>query len=148
MRTSLPHVAPGMSGGDYIFRRGILPVFHQTKCEMIGKSLVMTGSSADISLEPTRGRRRRARHRRGGAAKNAGRMAGEQTKTKDSIHHSCARDPSAKYGDKLTAGQYGCNPTGVTSTLERRLEVLELARKHNFLILEGESSLQTCMTTR
>ena len=33
--------------------------------------------------------------------------------------------------------QYGANPTGVTSTLERRLEVLELARKHNFLILEG-----------
>ncbi|TFK92678.1 PLP-dependent transferase [Polyporus arcularius HHB13444] len=33
---------------------------------------------------------------------------------------------------------YGCNPTGVTSTLERRLEVLELARKHNFLILEDD----------
>ncbi|KAI0663886.1 PLP-dependent transferase [Cubamyces menziesii] len=33
---------------------------------------------------------------------------------------------------------YGCNPTGVTSTLERRLEVLELARKHNFLIMEDD----------
>ncbi|KAI0719335.1 PLP-dependent transferase [Cerioporus squamosus] len=33
---------------------------------------------------------------------------------------------------------YGCNPTGVTSTLERRLEVLELARKHDFLILEDD----------
>ncbi|TBU41945.1 PLP-dependent transferase [Dichomitus squalens] len=33
---------------------------------------------------------------------------------------------------------YGCNPTGVTSTVERRLEVLELARKHNFLILEDD----------
>ncbi|KAI0750181.1 PLP-dependent transferase [Daedaleopsis nitida] len=33
---------------------------------------------------------------------------------------------------------YGCNPTGVTSTLERRLEILELARRHNFLILEDD----------
>ena len=33
--------------------------------------------------------------------------------------------------------QYGCNPTGMTATLERRKEVLELAREHNFLILEG-----------
>ncbi|KAI8969505.1 PLP-dependent transferase [Trametes punicea] len=33
---------------------------------------------------------------------------------------------------------YGCNPTGVTSTLERRIEVLELARQHNFLILEDD----------
>lgn len=33
--------------------------------------------------------------------------------------------------------QYGSNPTGMTSTLERRLQVLELAREHNFLILEG-----------
>lgn len=36
--------------------------------------------------------------------------------------------------------QYGCNPTGMTSTLERRLQVLELARQHNFLILEGTSA--------
>ena len=34
--------------------------------------------------------------------------------------------------------KFGCNPTGVTSTLERRLEILELSRKHNFLILEGK----------
>ncbi|KAI0359804.1 PLP-dependent transferase [Trametes cingulata] len=33
---------------------------------------------------------------------------------------------------------YGCNPTGMTSTLERRLQVLELAREHNFLILEDD----------
>ncbi|OJA20353.1 hypothetical protein AZE42_13928 [Rhizopogon vesiculosus] len=32
---------------------------------------------------------------------------------------------------------YGCNPTGSTATLERRKEVLRLAREHNFLILEG-----------
>ncbi|EIM91560.1 PLP-dependent transferase [Stereum hirsutum FP-91666 SS1] len=33
---------------------------------------------------------------------------------------------------------YGCNPTGMTATLHRRLEVLELAREHNFLILEDD----------
>ncbi|KAI0367823.1 PLP-dependent transferase [Pilatotrama ljubarskyi] len=33
---------------------------------------------------------------------------------------------------------YGCNPTGMTSTLERRLQVLQLAREHNFLILEDD----------
>ncbi|THG97515.1 hypothetical protein EW026_g4486 [Hermanssonia centrifuga] len=31
---------------------------------------------------------------------------------------------------------YGCNPTGTTATLERRLAVLELARRYDFLILE------------
>ncbi|KAG6856267.1 hypothetical protein H0H87_005952 [Tephrocybe sp. NHM501043] len=33
---------------------------------------------------------------------------------------------------------YGCNPTGMTATLERRKEVLALAREHNFLILEDD----------
>ncbi|KAF9057876.1 pyridoxal phosphate-dependent transferase [Panaeolus papilionaceus] len=33
---------------------------------------------------------------------------------------------------------YGCNPTGMTATLERRLEVLELARAHEFIILEDD----------
>ncbi|VDC07611.1 unnamed protein product [Peniophora sp. CBMAI 1063] len=33
---------------------------------------------------------------------------------------------------------YGCNPTGMTATLERRLEVLELARQHNFMIFEDD----------
>ncbi|KAF9037710.1 PLP-dependent transferase [Panaeolus papilionaceus] len=33
---------------------------------------------------------------------------------------------------------YGCNPTGMTATLERRKEVLKLAREHNFLILEDD----------
>ncbi|KAI0790026.1 PLP-dependent transferase [Abortiporus biennis] len=33
---------------------------------------------------------------------------------------------------------YGCNPTGITTTTERRLEVLKLAREHNFLILEDD----------
>lgn len=38
---------------------------------------------------------------------------------------------------KITILQYGCNPTGMTATVERRKEVLQLAREHNFLILEG-----------
>jgi len=33
---------------------------------------------------------------------------------------------------------YGCNPTGMTATDERRKEVLALAREHNFLILEDD----------
>ncbi|KIO34445.1 hypothetical protein M407DRAFT_16961 [Tulasnella calospora MUT 4182] len=33
---------------------------------------------------------------------------------------------------------YGCNPTGASATLERRLRVLELAREFNFLILEDD----------
>ncbi|KAF4613657.1 hypothetical protein D9613_007469 [Agrocybe pediades] len=33
---------------------------------------------------------------------------------------------------------YGCNPTGATATLERRKEVLKLAREHNFIILEDD----------
>ncbi|PVF99708.1 PLP-dependent transferase [Serendipita vermifera] len=33
---------------------------------------------------------------------------------------------------------YGCNPSGVTTTLDRRLEVLKLAHEHNFLILEDD----------
>ncbi|KAG8988242.1 hypothetical protein FRB94_000974 [Tulasnella sp. JGI-2019a] len=33
---------------------------------------------------------------------------------------------------------YGCNPTGTTASLDRRLEVLELARKYDFLIMEDD----------
>ncbi|KAF9223811.1 PLP-dependent transferase [Gyrodon lividus] len=33
---------------------------------------------------------------------------------------------------------YGCNPTGMTATIERRKEVLQLAREHNFLIIEDD----------
>ena len=45
--------------------------------------------------------------------------------------------------------QYGCNPTGMTATLERRLETLALAREHKFIILEGPShfSLLFCYLT-
>ncbi|KAG6898958.1 hypothetical protein C0993_002328, partial [Termitomyces sp. T159_Od127] len=33
---------------------------------------------------------------------------------------------------------YGCNPTGMTATLERRKEVLALSREHDFIILEDD----------
>ncbi|TCD61660.1 hypothetical protein EIP91_008108 [Steccherinum ochraceum] len=33
---------------------------------------------------------------------------------------------------------YGCNPTGMTASLERRLEVLRLAHEHNFIIFEDD----------
>ncbi|KAK0469533.1 pyridoxal phosphate-dependent transferase [Desarmillaria tabescens] len=41
---------------------------------------------------------------------------------------------------------YGCNPTGMTATLERRKEVLQLAREHNFIILEGKYCYAWCTT--
>lgn len=34
--------------------------------------------------------------------------------------------------------QYGCNPTGVTTTEERRRDILAFAVKHSFLIFEGQ----------
>jgi len=33
---------------------------------------------------------------------------------------------------------YGCNPTGTTVTIERRREILQLSREHNFLIMEDD----------
>lgn len=33
---------------------------------------------------------------------------------------------------------YGCNPTGMTASVERRREVLALAREHDILILEDD----------
>jgi len=33
---------------------------------------------------------------------------------------------------------YGCNPTGMTTTTERRIEVLKIARTYNLLILEDD----------
>ncbi|KAH6913463.1 PLP-dependent transferase [Coprinopsis sp. MPI-PUGE-AT-0042] len=47
--------------------------------------------------------------------------------------------PSEKAKPKvLYTVPYGCNPTGMTATLERRKEVLELAREHSFIILEDD----------
>ena len=51
--------------------------------------------------------------------------------------------------------QYGCNPTGATTSLARRQEVLDISRKHNILILEGfvpklsvNQRIQTCFISR
>ncbi|KIO34447.1 hypothetical protein M407DRAFT_16963 [Tulasnella calospora MUT 4182] len=38
---------------------------------------------------------------------------------------------------------YGCNPTGASATLERRLKVLNLAREFGFLIFEGGFTIAT-----
>jgi len=47
--------------------------------------------------------------------------------------------PSSKPKPKiLYTVPYGSNPTGATTSLTRRKEVLDLARKHNVLILEDD----------
>ncbi|EGN98737.1 hypothetical protein SERLA73DRAFT_181360 [Serpula lacrymans var. lacrymans S7.3] len=62
----------------------------------------------------------------------------------DGICSSSLRDilenwPAGKPKPKvLYTVPYGCNPTGMTATTQRRKEVLELSRKHNFLILEDD----------
>ena len=40
-----------------------------------------------------------------------------------------------------SAVQYGCNPTGMTATLDRRVQVLKLAREFDLIILEGEGGI-------
>ncbi|KXN86754.1 Kynurenine/alpha-aminoadipate aminotransferase, mitochondrial [Leucoagaricus sp. SymC.cos] len=39
---------------------------------------------------------------------------------------------------KLENWPYGCNPTGMTATLERRVEALKIAREHDLIILEDD----------
>ncbi|KAH9942752.1 PLP-dependent transferase [Amylocystis lapponica] len=46
--------------------------------------------------------------------------------------------PSKPKPKMLYTVPYGCNPTGMTATLERRLEILALSREHGFLILEDD----------
>ncbi|KAI9435643.1 PLP-dependent transferase [Lactarius psammicola] len=47
--------------------------------------------------------------------------------------------PSTKPKPKiLYTIPYGCNPTGATTSLARRQEVLDISRKHNILILEDD----------
>jgi len=58
-----------------------------------------------------------------------------------SLHEILESWPSSKPKPKvLYTIPYGCNPTGATTSLTRRKEVLDLARKHNFMILEGSGS--------
>ncbi|KIK63939.1 hypothetical protein GYMLUDRAFT_40149 [Collybiopsis luxurians FD-317 M1] len=46
--------------------------------------------------------------------------------------------PDEKRPKVLYTVPYGCNPTGMTASLERRKEVLKLARQYNFIILEDD----------
>ncbi|KAG9051199.1 hypothetical protein FS837_011314 [Tulasnella sp. UAMH 9824] len=60
----------------------------------------------------------------------------------DDLEHILQTWPKDKPRPKLLytvpLAKYGCNPTGASATLERRLKVLQLAREHNFLILEDD----------
>ncbi|KLO07959.1 PLP-dependent transferase [Schizopora paradoxa] len=51
------------------------------------------------------------------------------------LEHWPAGKPMPKF---LYTVPFGCNPTGMTATDDRRREVLELARKYNFLVLEDD----------
>ncbi|EMD31483.1 hypothetical protein CERSUDRAFT_109359 [Gelatoporia subvermispora B] len=57
----------------------------------------------------------------------------------DSLRKVLENWPASKPKPKvLYTVPYGCNPTGMTATQERREAVLALAREHNFLILEDD----------
>ncbi|KAJ3559075.1 hypothetical protein NM688_g564 [Phlebia brevispora] len=57
----------------------------------------------------------------------------------DSLRHILENWPASKPKPKvLYTVPYGSNPTGATATLDRRLEVLALAREHEFFILEDD----------
>ncbi|KAG5644173.1 hypothetical protein DXG03_009014 [Asterophora parasitica] len=62
----------------------------------------------------------------------------------DGISSSSLRDilenwPAGKPKPRvLYTVPYGCNPTGMTATIERRKEVLRLAHEHDFIILEDD----------
>jgi len=56
-----------------------------------------------------------------------------------SLHKILENWPSSKPKPKiLYTVPYGCNPTGATTSLARRKEILDLARKHNIIILEDD----------
>ncbi|KAF9045353.1 PLP-dependent transferase [Panaeolus papilionaceus] len=59
------------------------------------------------------------------------------TSLKETLENWPAGKPKPK---ALYTVPYGSNPTGMTAALERRLEVLKLAKEHNFMILEGRIS--------
>ncbi|KAF5335920.1 hypothetical protein D9758_018327 [Tetrapyrgos nigripes] len=54
------------------------------------------------------------------------------------ILESCKWTPENPKPKFLYTVPYGCNPTGITTTTERRKEVLKLAREHDFIILEDD----------
>ncbi|PIL35518.1 hypothetical protein GSI_02246 [Ganoderma sinense ZZ0214-1] len=97
---------------------GVIPVFHATGCEMIEVGQDQDGIDAQ------------------GLRQTLDNWPGDRPKPK--VLYTVPRSLTLELKHDDMRRQYGANPTGVTSTLERRLEVLELARKHNFLILEDD----------
>ncbi|KAF5374493.1 hypothetical protein D9615_009117 [Tricholomella constricta] len=82
---------------------GVLPMFHNLKCEQIEVETDAHGISSS------------------------------------SLRSILENWPAGKPKPRvLYTVPYGCNPTGMTATLERRKAVLSLAREHDFIILEGE----------
>ncbi|KAI1796868.1 PLP-dependent transferase [Ganoderma leucocontextum] len=108
---------------------GVIPVFHATGCEMIEVGQDQCGIDTQ------------------GLKEMLDNWPRDKPKPKVLYtvpvrpcltRHSLTVDCGPTLMHDGTRRQYGANPTGVTSTLERRLEVFELARKHNFLILEDD----------
>ncbi|THV04496.1 PLP-dependent transferase [Dendrothele bispora CBS 962.96] len=57
----------------------------------------------------------------------------------DSLRKILEEWPEGKRKPKvLYTVPYGCNPTGMTATIERRKDVLKLAREHDFIIFEDD----------
>jgi len=57
----------------------------------------------------------------------------------DSLEQILSTWPAGKPKPKgLYTVPFGCNPTGASATLERRKKVLNLAREHDFMILEDD----------
>ena len=87
-----------------------------------------------------RGRNRLGRHTILILAFNPGTMACGEAETQGFVYCTCRLFHSLLTSEMLLTDsekKYGCNPTGMTATLQRRKEVLQLAREHNFIILEG-----------
>lgn len=131
-------------------------MFHSLQCNIVG--------TRDHTIFPTSFRitnvYRGANRRRWDTVLvltfDLGTMACGETETQSSIHgtrrifHSSPPTSETLLTQKF---KYGCNPTGMTATLQRRKEVLRLAREHNFIILEGElpcfyPSNSDCITYR
>ena len=115
---------------------GVLPIFKSFHCEQIGEHAIFLTFSIKTFA---RGEDGCPWHLIPIPPVNPGQLAQWETKTQVSIY--CPRKllvtmPIVGF-PAHQLHKYGCNPTGMTATLERRKRVLELAREHNFLILEG-----------
>lgn len=57
----------------------------------------------------------------------------------ESMRHALENWPANKPKPKVFyTVPYGCNPSGVTTSLERREAILQLAHEHNFIIMEDD----------